>query len=555
MHKITTRIIATVLTGAMVLSLCSCRKKEEDLLEELLKLGNSFIESVAEEDLRGASKLTNGADPFKTIDLDDASYLIYNVIGQASLKDPDRLVISDDGDEVRMKVKLEYLSYFDLKYGTDDSGFKYCMTEDDYLAAINNKDNLSLSNFTLRFVKDGDDWKIASATAARLMDRLTKGWIYGINPVTIDPEEAKEIYISALEEIAAGNLMNDYFSIPTAGDLVNYDNIIDKGSGPEVEAAKKLFISEYVAYILNHSYSISSWDESDPFTMNFTGEAPSRDEIYEYIRDTFMVFYYAEWFKFSELGQSYDDTVNNISAGLYSELASAIKTMDSEPYSLYMTMYHTTSDDPYMVFTTDLVLAPDRALYEAQNAFTPEQSLELGKAALSLLLTQGDITAAQFNEYNRQIEEDYGEQQGQTTDPVQGELYPNQAVNTEEYVPSFSDGSLVYAESYVDENGYWMFYSKEDGVLDTVHYYLCDQGIYITCIFENDLSAGTTLIADWWENGELVIDTDTITIGETGNTVTVFMRTNSFPDQNGYEMRLWEADHSHVLAYVQLNKA
>jgi hypothetical protein len=142
-------------------------------------------------------------------------------------------------------------------------------------------------------------------------------------------------------------------------------------------------------------------------------------------------------------------------------------------------------------------------------------------------------------------------------DSVSSSGHPNQALGTYEQVPSWcTDGSLVYGYSYPDENGIWMHYSKEPGWLDTVGYYVDEDGIWITCYYDCSFDRGTTLIVDWWVNDEQVVDTEEIVIDADGTTeVEVFLPANVLIEGDGvYEMRLWEDDHSHVIAYVTLTR-
>ena len=554
MENTKNRIISIVLTGIMLLSLCSCKARNTVTAEELTDISNKFIELVSEQDLKKAKKLTTGADPYESVDFDTCDDLIYPLIASASCEAKSELRFNESGDEVRLRVKLNCLDYFTLKY--DDEVMSSYMSEEQYMEVFNNKDFLTSVNLTLRFVNKDGEWLLTGNSADRMLDRICYGWSHGIEPVTITPEEAEEQYASVIRDIADGNFVTYLFTLPDIETLCPYDNILDTSHSSKADQAREEFVSAYAAYIAAHDYDLENADTYYPYEYTLTGEAPSRDEIYEYIRDSIMVISYAEWFKYSNLGQSYEDTVDNITVALYSGLASKLKYMDSEPYELGFTMTNVTMPQPEILLTSDLIAYPDRALYEAEHAYDPEQTRELTIAALTLLLTQGDINVSQYNEFIGQLDSE-----GQFNSPVdidqqQDSLYPNQAVNTEEYVPSFSDGSLIYATSMADENGYWMFYSKENGVLDTVEYYIDGEGIYMTCFFEEDFDKGTELLFDWWIDGEQVMDSARIQIQTADcNRVVVKLPLQAFPNATCYEMRLWNDSHTHVLAYVQLNKA
>ena len=117
------------------------------------------------------------------------------------------------------------------------------------------------------------------------------------------------------------------------------------------------------------------------------------------------------------------------------------------------------------------------------------------------------------------------------------------------------DGSIVYGYSNIDANGFWMFYSKDPECLGSVGYCVGDGGVWISNVFLPEFDQGTELIVDWWIDGDLIVDTQYITI-ERDHTheVEVFLPLDDIPEECEIEMRLWEDNHSHVLSYVTLTR-
>ena len=130
-------------------------------------------------------------------------------------------------------------------------------------------------------------------------------------------------------------------------------------------------------------------------------------------------------------------------------------------------------------------------------------------------------------------------------------------MNTYEYVPAWDDPDdpvIIYAQSDVDENGIWMFYSKGPGWLHTAGYCFDEDGIWIDNYFDRLFYPGNEVIVDWWLDDDLIVDTQIITVPGLTNEIEVFLPVDELPEHFYYEMRLWEADHSHVISYVTLTR-
>lgn len=164
---------------------------------------------------------------------------------------------------------------------------------------------------------------------------------------------------------------------------------------------------------------------------------------------------------------------------------------------------------------------------------TNEQELRCRQKAVEALYYAGEITEAQYKAYMEAIERD----RNSASDPNSGNGYTvteqdvnwsgtkthsNQAVGVYEYLPDWSDGTLIYGASALDSNGIYMHYSKE---------------------------------YDWYINGEQYGDTVKFTVEDDGTLEFEFTFSDYEIDRySTCELRLWESGHSHVIAYVKLTK-
>ena len=100
-----------------------------------------------------------------------------------------------------------------------------------------------------------------------------------------------------------------------------------------------------------------------------------------------------------------------------------------------------------------------------------------------------------------------------------------------------------------------MHYSKEPGWLNTAGYHIGLEGITVMVTYDHKFQSGTTLVYDWYIDGQNYGDSVTFTVQEDGTTDFEF--TFPDPDIRGYstcELRLWEEGHNHVIAYVLLTQ-
>ena len=206
--------------------------------------------------------------------------------------------------------------------------------------------------------------------------------------------------------------------------------------------------------------------------------------------------------------------------------------------------------------TTDHVLA---APY-----YTYEQDMAARKKAIQALYDAGELTKEQYDRYMDELTGSGNStpsptpvnNQNKTTVNWPGVAdYKNQAVNAYEYIPEWSDGSLIYGASEPDSNGIYMHYSKEPGWLNTAGYNYSSGQITVMVKFDKKFIKGTKLVYDWEINGQNYQYEIPVTVETTGQTEFWFTIPATF-DLKGdnVEFRLWEANHTHVIAYVQLTK-
>jgi hypothetical protein len=260
-----------------------------------------------------------------------------------------------------------------------------------------------------------------------------------------------------------------------------------------------------------------------------------------------------------ESGCSYmteDEIWSSMYAEIYFDLAKKIPDMDGEDYS--QTIYFdTTAYDPEIVLGWSLLPFTSYDMVGA-GAVSDAQAQECYIQAVTNLYLAGALTEEQYNEYldtSEDNDEGAGDFQNEVgfIDWPGTEDHPNQAVLVYEYIPDWSDGTLIYGASDTDENGIYMHYSKEPGWLNTAGYCIDDDGITIMVTFDKSFTMGTVLEYDWELGDEDYGETEQFTVQENGqNTFEFTLPVDSVPTPGGVEFRLWEQGHSHVIAYVYL---
>ena len=544
---------ASVLALAVILSATGCNNHEEEYTEEIKNITEDYLAALAEDDDRTIMHITDDYDygeddPMDTrYDRPEVYEVIKTAMSNTTITEWGEPEFNDDMTEVQIDATFSYIDLDDFA----DSFDSIYISEDDYSEALGSYDELEETTITLKFVFDEDDeqWLLSKKSADRIMGLFEGGFDALPDPVDISPSDAQELIISSLEQMAEG----DFDDIPfefTIDELRAYENMEPQADTDVVADYAEAFAAAYIGYVLDHDYEIT---EVVPYDYILTGSAPSSEDLYQaLVTDDFVTANLANdslYIFFDKV--SLDEMLIEKSHIIYENLTLAIPDCSPEEYTLEFTVTPYINTD-YPVYLCDLLITPpDQGYYQAEHSIAEEQYMRCINYAMDLLLVNGEITSDEYDYILPLLTPEF---LGFTTDDtVSPEGHPNQAVGTFEQVPEWcTDGSIVYGYSNPDSNGVWMSYTKEPGVLDTVGYYLDDQGIWLTLTYEDTCNLGSDLTVDWDIDGVRVVDNKTISSEDGQKVFEIFLAWDSVPYSGTYEFRLWENDHGHVLAYVTL---
>lgn len=545
------KIIASVIALSVIASVgCSSREAKDS--EKIRELTEDYFEAVREQDSEAISELSgldisDGFDNLRNYMGDD--YDIYQLfLSYTEVVETGEVEFDYEHGKAKMATTF---SFFDIAGLTGGLEYQLC-THDELMEMIEEYDSCKTKTFTLEYEYDEDsgEWFMKKKSAEKVINFL--GNLVNRFPaiVEISPDQANEMFEDFINGLAETGTYDDILVDLNIDDFRVYENVVDRGNGPQTQEALSGFISAYMSYVLDHDYTV---ERPSPYYFILTGSAPSSEYLYQMLTEPeFFYEYYKNQLRYMYLGQSFDDMMEAQSAHVYDWLAEAVNGAPPEGYSLYVSVSPYSMDGGLISVEDDIIAEPDRGLYEAEHSVDWETFEECMSAALERLNMTGEMSDILYVEIlDGLTPENYGYVTG---DGQSSSGHPDQAVGTFEQVPSWcEDGSLVYGYSNPDENGFWMQYSKQPGWLSTVGYYIGDGGIWITNYYDHEFNAGDVLEVDWWIDGVQLVDGDLIEITEDGTTeIEVFYPLGNINSFTECEMRLWEEGHSHVISYVIL---
>ena len=570
------KFIASTLILAMLFttSLTGCKTKSKDeeqedeesvTIEDLEDIPADFLEALANEDIKTMDALVDDfvGDPTYEIVLEineEAAVVMEYAMAHSEVKECDNLKLNKDGTEARMTVTF---SYFNLEDFGDVIGYEY-LYMDEYMDLMEDYDERAEVDLKLRFVYDEDEdtWLMTNESAAHISGLFTSQINYVNLPVNLTPDDAKAVVEEYLNDLATDGYsdLNQDFSYE---DVRLYDNVVVRGHGDKTSEAVQYFVKQYASYILNHDYEIVQGDT--PYSFSIVGYAPSSDDLYNaFDNDKFRATYFANFLRIGLLEMDEEEVWDDQSALIYRTLADAVPNCSPENYSYYLNISPMNEESPIYAHSI-FVNEPSRGIFEFEHSVSYDEMVTAYTGAAEKLLEYNEINQEQYDFIISSLTPeglgfssgDSGNGNGGSGSGGSGEgptNHPNQAVGVYEQTPEFiTDGSLVYGYSNPDVNGIWMHYSKQPGWLDTVDYYIGDDGIWITNHYDIKFNKGTDLIVDWWVDDQQVVDTEMVNITSDGtDTVEVSLSPDLYKGANKVEMRLWEDDHSHVISYVTL---
>ena len=544
-------LLAVSMLGAVG---CGVKNTDKEDAEKITEATEGFVTALKTDDAQLAASLTDGFDLMADTELDrelwgDDYDIIMHSLSFIEIAEFGEVEFDREDNTAVMSTTFSFL---DLDSMIADLPTEY-LTHDEWISAMDECDERSEKTFSLEFSyeEESEQWYLDNDSAEKIVKFFRDRACVLSFPVYISQEDARAYFDAYIDAMVNGDC--EQFMDETNEDTYRvYDPVTVRGEGDLTEEALENFISAYMAYVMDHDPEIT---EDDPYHYTITGQAPSCDELSDVLyTEEFRVNYFMNFIRRGDWSTSLisDLLWDEQSSYIYNSLAETIPHCSPEDYTLmaYIDPY---AENPEETFTisTELINEPSRTIYEADHSMTWDETRETVEQALDNLLEAGEIDEYEYAGWMAGLTaENYG---FTTSDTVSSSGHPNQAAGTNESVPDWcDDGSIIYGHSNPDENGVWMFYSKEPGVLDTAGYYIGDGGVWVMNFFERDFDAGTTLIVDWWIDDELVVDTETIDITEDGTQeIEVFLDENPHSGQV-VEMRLWDDRHSYVYSYVIL---
>lgn len=535
--------ISAVMTAGCGIS----QAKDEAILQDL---SARFIEAVKSGDEDEIEELT-GKEYSYTFKDESKAGIVMQMASKTEIEEYKSIQVDREHNKAKVRLKL---SYFSLNDFVRDEG--YMMTEEEYTEKIDAYETRVTDYFSISFkLSEDGSWIIDDSAVTRLMSKIDRP--YYIQIATISAADAEAAVEGLFAGLAEGDFDQEYYTLDLAemrafDDGMYNSDLLDEAVGE--------FTKAYIGYIVDNGMTCEPEGSFEyAYTYNITGKAPSSDDILAYLSsDERVTEAYMAAIRI-ESGCSYmteDEIWSSMYAEIYFDLAKKIPDMDGEDYS--QTIYFdTTAYDPEIVLGWSLLPFTSYDMVGA-GAVSDAQAQECYIQAVTNLYLAGELTEEQYNEY-LDTADDNGEGAGDFQNEVGfidwpgTEDHPNQAVLVYEYIPDWSDGTLIYGASDTDENGIYMHYSKEPGWLNTAGYCIDDDGITIMVTFDKSFTMGTVLEYDWEYNDEDYGETEQFTVQENGqNTFEFTLPVDSVPTPGGVEFRLWEQGHSHVIAYVYL---
>lgn len=535
--------ISAVMTAGCGIS----QAKDEAMLQDL---SARFIEAVKSGDEDEIEELT-GKEYSYTFKDESKAGIVMQMASKTEIEEYKSIQVDREHNKAKVRLKL---SYFSLNDFVRDEG--YMMTEEEYTEKIDAYETRVTDYFSISFkLSEDGSWIIDDSAVTRLMSKIDRP--YYIQIATISAADAEAAVEGLFAGLAEGDFDQEYYTLDLAemrafDDGMYNSDLLDEAVGE--------FTKAYIGYIVDNGMTCEPEGSFEyAYTYNITGKAPSSDDILAYLSSDERVteaYMAAIRIESGCSDMTEDEIWSSMYAEIYFDLAKKIPDMDGEDY--YQTIYFdTTAYDPEIVLGWSILPFTSYDMVGA-GAVSDAQAQECYIQAVTNLYLAGELTEEQYNEY-LDTSEDNDEGSGDFQNEVGfidwpgTEDHPNQAVLVYEYIPDWSDGTLIYGASDTDENGIYMHYSKEPGWLNTAGYCIDDDGITIMVTFDKSFTMGTVLEYDWELGDEDYGETEQFTVQENGQKTFEFtLPVDSVPTPGGVEFRLWEQGHSHVIAYVYL---
>ena len=557
MKSLSNKAAAVLLSAVISLSAvmtAGCGVSEAKDTEILQDLSTRFIEAISAGDTDAVEELTGEDYTYKFKDESKAA-VIQKMASETEVLEFKSINIDREHNKAKVRMKISYIDVY--RFVMDSN---YFMTEEEYIDTIDSYEDKDTTYFSLTFeLKDGQ-WVVDDKEVKNYMSMFDEP--YWIEITQMSEDDVVAAVEGLIPGLADGEFLQEYFEfdldqVRVFDDKVYQDDLL-------TEAVDE-FTKAYFQYIVDNGITCERIDDwyGYSYTFAISGTAPSKDEILAYLSsDERVIESYMATIRVA-CGCDYmteDEIWSSMYAGIYLDLAKMIPDMSGDPFYIEVSI-DPTMDVPEFYTYDDIFPITKSDTFEA-SAISDDQAAECFLSAVESLYLAGEISEEQYEAYLGDMDsgngigsqDDYTNEDGYIEWPGT-EDHENQAVMVYEYMPSWSDGTLIYGISDVDPQGIWMHYSKEPGWLNTAGYYVDEDGVTIMVTFDNNFAKGTLLEYDW-EVGDVVYgETETFYVEENGQDTFEFtLPIDSIPYDGGVEFRLWEEGHQHVIAYVYLTQ-
>lgn len=519
----------------------------------LQDLSARFIEAVKSGDENGIEELT-GKEYSYTFKDESKAGIVMQMASKTEIEEYKSIQVDREHNKAKVRLKISCFSISDFAW--DEGAF---MTEEEYSEKIDAYETRATDYFSISFkLSEDGSWIIDDSAVSRFMNMFDKS--YYIEIALLSKDDAEAAAEGLIPGLAEGEFMQEYYEFD-----LDQMRVFDDGvyQGDLLKGAVEDFTKAYFQYIADNGITCEISDSGYGYYYSFSisGTAPSKEEILAYLSsDECVTERYMATVR-AECGSSYmteDEIWSSMYAEIYYDLAKNIPDMSGEAFSIEVWIDPTTGT---------LELYPEGDIFPITAADVSEasmisdnQAVECFLSAVENLYLAGEISEEQYEAYLGDTDGDnsspkaYIDEDGYIVWPGTEE-HENQAVMVYEYMPSWSDGTLIYGVSEIDYQGICMHYSKEPGWLNTAGYYVDEDGVTIMVTFDNNFAKGTLLEYDWELGNEDYGETETFYVEENGQDTFEFtLPIDSIPYDGGVEFRLWEEGHSHVIAYVYLTQ-
>ena len=526
-----------------------CNSNEAKDIEQIKDVTEQFVEAFGSGDLQEIRELTEEDFSYSIIDEENSSILL-KIASKTEIKSYERVEIDRKDLTAKARIVISYIDTADFSKSMTNS----YMSEEDYMNEIASYKDRKSANLTLNYIFDEYEgrWILKEKSADKYMKLFDRP--YYLRVVSLSPQEASEIFKDVIEELAEGQFVRPEFELDFEKLRVFDDGVYDD---PVLSDAIETFAKAYFSYIVEHGITIEEID-GNPYYVSLKGTAPSKDEILGYLSgEEHAIEYFMALIRSENPNSSFteDEVWSSYYADIYFDLAKRIPIMNGEDYRIDLLIQYEYGDSPKVEQTYGAILpiSEDEVYYASQ--ISDDQAARCYQKAVESLYLAGELTQEEYEKYLSNINTVIGGEPDPDSIIVwEGtENHQNQAINVTEYIPDWSDGTLIYGKSDEDSYGFRMHYSKQPGWLDTAGYCIDDEGITIMVRFDRKFAAGTVLEFDWELNGDNVNGTQTFVVEENGQDTFEFTMPIKHIDHfSTCDFRLWEEGHSHVIAYVQL---